>query len=252
MLNCWSIDPLVTPYVDGDLAPADRHAVEQHMRGCPPCRARIATEQAVRDLVGVHKRALTADAAPRGLHTKCAAARREAGPPLASATWRARLAPLALAATLAIIVGGAFVYPLTESSTRVMAAELTVDHMKCFLLNAVLGTRHTEAAVERSLAASFDWPAQLPERAEQAGLELIGERTCLYGEGRIAHVMYRHEGRPVSVFMLPDDLRQDLVVNIFGHRAAIWSVGNRTFVLVAREPQEEIERMASFVQAGLR
>src|SRR5258707_7179604 len=45
-------------------------------------------------------------------------------------------------------------------------------------------------------------------RSETAGLELIGERTCLYGEGRIAHVMYRHDGHPVSVFMLPDDVRQ--------------------------------------------
>ena len=112
-----------------------------------------------------------------------------------------------------------------------------------------------KAAVEGELLAGFDWRAQLPERPErpgQAGLELVGERTCLYGKGRIAHVMYRHEGRPVSVFMLPHDVRRDEVVNIFGHHAAIWSVGNRTFVLIAREPPEAVERMASFVQASLR
>ena len=252
MPNCWSIDPLVTPYVDGELAALDRLTVEQHTRVCAPCRARIATEQAVRDLVGASRSSLTAGCAPAGLRARCSAAGVPRVPAPRVGTWRARLAPLALAATLAIIVGGAFLYPLTERSTRVMAAELTIDHMKCFLLNAALGTHDTEATVEGTLAADFDWRGQLPDRPGQAGLELVGERTCLYGKGRIAHIMYRHEGRPVSVFMLPDDFRQDGVLDVLGHRAAIWSVGNRTFVLVAREPQEEVERMASFVQASFR
>jgi anti-sigma factor (TIGR02949 family) len=256
MPNCWSIDQLITPYVDGELAPADRQTVEQHTRACTPCRARVATEQAVRDLVRACKPALTAPAAPPELRARCAAVGRTPGVPrvagLFAGPWRARLGPLALAATLAVIVGGAFLYPLTEPSTRVMAAELTIDHMKCFLLNAALGTHDTEAAVTGALADDFDWQAQLPGQPGQAGLELVGERTCLYGKGRIAHVMYRHEGRAVSVFMLPDDVRQDGIVSIFGHNAAIWTVGHRTFVLVAREPREEIERMASFVRASLR
>jgi anti-sigma factor RsiW len=256
MPNCWSIDPLITPYVDGELAPADRETVEGHMRACTPCRARIATEQAARDLVRASRPALTAAAASPDLRARCAAAGRAPGvprvPALLAVPWRARLKPLALAATLAILVGGAFLYPLTGRSTRVMAAELTIDHMKCFLLNAALGTHDPEAAVTEALADGFDWRAQLPDQPERAGLELVGERTCLYGKGRIAHVMYRHEGRAVSVFMLPDDVRQDGIVSIFGHRAAIWTVGHRTFVLVAREPPGEIERMASFVRASLR
>jgi hypothetical protein len=37
-----------------------------------------------------------------------------------------------------------------------------------------------------------------------------------------------------------------------GHQAAIWSVGNRTFVLIAREPRAEVERMTSFVHTAFR
>ncbi len=37
-----------------------------------------------------------------------------------------------------------------------------------------------------------------------------------------------------------------------GHEAAVWSVGKRTFVLIAREPRQDVERLASFVQASLR
>jgi anti-sigma factor RsiW len=92
----------------------------------------------------------------------------------------------------------------------------------------------------------------VPEQLEHAGLELVGSRPCLYGQGKVAHLMYRHEGRPVSIFMLPNSMRPDQVVEVMGHEAVIWSIGGRTFVLIAREPRAEVERMASIVQAALR
>jgi anti-sigma factor RsiW len=173
-------------------------------------------------------------------------------PAPSASTWRARLTPFALAASLVVIVGGAFVYQLTDRSVRVMAAELTADHVKCFGMNRLLGTHDAALIVEGSIASSFGWPLHLPDRPERAGLELIGARPCLYGEGRVAHIMYRHNGHPVSVFMLPKTSRAEELVEVMGHEAAIWSVGDRTFVLIAREPRGEVERMASFVHAGLR
>jgi anti-sigma factor RsiW len=205
----------------------------------------------VRDLVRTRQTELHTQA-PARLRARCEGLVSHRAPGAARVPLSTRLVPFALAATLVLIVGGAFLYPLTQRSTRVLAAELALDHMKCSLLNAALGTRQSPDAVEQSLAADFDWPAELPEHPEHAGLELVGERTCLYPDGRIAHVMYRHQGRTVSVFMLPDAVRNEQVVEVLGHRAAIWSVGGRTFVLVGREPHEELQRMASFVKAGLR
>ena len=168
-------------------------------------------------------------------------------------TWRARLMPVALAASLILIVGGAFLYELTDRSTKLMAGELTADHVKCFgILNRVLGTNREPAAVEGAMASSFDWHMRLPEHADQAGLELVGARPCLYGEGRVAHIMYRHNGHPVSIFMLPKSARAEELLDVMGHRAAIWSVDDRTFVLIANEPRAEVERMASFVHGALR
>jgi hypothetical protein len=63
--------------------------------------------------------------------------------------------------------------------------------------------------------------------------------------------MYRHHGHPVSIFMLPKSVRADELVEVMGHEASIWSVGNRTFVLIAREPRAEVEQMTSFVHAAL-
>ena len=112
--------------------------------------------------------------------------------------------PLALAASLVLVVAGAFVYEATARSTQLLAAELTADHLKCFrVINNVLGTHHEPQAVESSMASGFDWQMRLPEHAERVGLELVGARPCLYGEGIVAHIMYRHNGHPVSIFMLP-------------------------------------------------
>jgi anti-sigma factor RsiW len=93
---------------------------------------------------------------------------------------------------------------------------------------------------------------RLPEHPEQAGLELIGARPCLYAEGLAAHIMYRHNGEPVSVFMLPKKTRSEEQIEVLGHQAAIWSTDNRTFVLIAREPRAEVERMTAFVHGALR
>lgn len=252
MSSCRAIDPLVTPYIDGQLATGDRLTLENHLRACPPCRVRVDCERMARELVAARKTTLTSEAAPAALRARCAAARAASGSSTETVTWRARLMPYALAASLVLIVAAAFAYPLTARSSRVMAAELAADHVKCSLLNSMLGTHHTAALVESSLAADFDWPADLPDEPGRAGLELVGERTCLYGQGRVAHMMYRHNGQTVSVFMLPNAVREHEMLDVLGHRAVVWSVAGRTFVLVAREPVDEVERMASFVQASLR
>jgi anti-sigma factor RsiW len=267
MPNCSSIDRLATPYVDGELPDADARAIEQHLALCSPCRSRVIAERSVRNLLHQRKPSLLEDCAPVALRSRCAklataaehapahSGQRGARQPSTGAvapSWYARLAPLAAAAALVIIVVGAFGYQLTANSARVMAAELAADHVKCFAMNAVLRTHQAPAAVESAMASGFGWNVELPADAARAGLELVGSRPGLYGEGKVAHIMYRHNGEPVSLFMLPRTQRKDQLVKVFGHEAAIWCVGERTFVLVTREPQADASRMADFIHASLR
>ena len=201
----------------------------------------------------------TADAPAALLRSRCAARLRAAvrRPTRRAARARTRgarrLAPLALAASLVLVVGGAFVYQATDKSARVLAAELTADHVKCFAMNRVLGT-HASRRGGRELDGSRLRLAHAPAgRSERkAGLELVGSRPCLYGEGKIAHIMYRHKGTRCRSSCCRRRRAPEELVEVLGHEAAIWCVGDRTFVLVAREPRAEVERMASFVQASLR
>jgi hypothetical protein len=191
--------------------------------------------------------------------TRDAAGRPPAWPPPAAragragrwAPWRMGMVPLALTASLALLVAGAVLHLATPYSSRLLAAELAADHVKCFAANRLLGTHHAPAAVERAMRSAFGWQLHLPAQFDDSGLELVGARRCLYGEGKLAHLMYRVRGRPVSIFMLPNRVRKDELVEVFGHEAAIWSSGDRTFVLITRASRAEAQRMASLVKAAL-
>jgi len=255
MSNCRAIDPLVTPYVDGELPAADRAQVDDHLRRCPPCHARVAAETAVRDLLRGRRGGLSADPPSDDLRSRCA---KLAGPRPALGAAGGRLSParafkaLALAASLVLIVGGAFLYQ-GDRSGRVLAAELAADHIKCFTLDdAGLGEHEAAPAVESAMLSQFGWHFATAAPPRESRLDLVGARRCLYAHGVIAHLMYRLDGLPVSVFMLPGTRRPDEFVEALGHQAAIWSVDGRTFVLVARAPREEIEHLATLVRGSLR
>src|SRR4051812_18877372 len=160
MANCASIDPLVTPYLDGELPSADRSVIDDHLRRCPPCRSRVEAERVVRGLVHAKRSSFEGVRASDALRERCASLARasSAAIPARKAvaadgrrSWRMRMMPVALAASLVVLVGGAFLYQAADGSARVLAAELAADHVKCFALDGVLGTKETPAAVESAM-----------------------------------------------------------------------------------------------------
>jgi anti-sigma factor RsiW len=252
MSDCQTVERLAAAYVDGDVPSVERQSLEAHVRLCGRCRSRLAAERSVHAAMTACRAAFQEVRAPLDLSARCARLRVVSTAP--ESRWYSRAWPVALAATLVLAAAGVVVNLATRASVQVVAAELAADHVKCSMVNSILGTRHDHGAVEGWLASAFSWVADLPDASEEAGLELVGARTCLYGEGRVAHVMYRYEGRPVSVFMLPETERaRDIVeMEVLGHREAVWSQDGRTFVLVTTEPEAETRRLASYVRTALR
>jgi anti-sigma factor RsiW len=258
MPSCATIDPLVTPYVDGELPPAERERVDAHLRVCPPCRSRVAAEKTVCELLGARRAQMCDDTAPDTLRAACRSlqASRHAVPPVSRARsslfWTPRTFSLAIAATFLLIIGSAITYRATAGATRAIAAELTADHVKCFMLNNVLGTHESVDEVEAYMRSGFDWVAELPRHPEEQQMQLVGSRPCLYEHGKIAHIMYEYKGLPVSIFMLPGRTQPRELIKVFGYDAVVWSDQRQTYVLIAKAPRPEVERVASFVQASLR
>ena len=97
------------------------------------------------------------------------------------------------------------------------------------------------------MMSAFGWQLHLPEQFDASGLELVGSRRCLYGEGKVAHLMYRDQGRPVSIFMLPKRVRPEELVEVLAGQRPLGSgslqVGGQAYSPTRRQIRESRVRL---------
>ena len=238
MISCRDVERQATAYVDGEASADDHTAVAEHLTACPSCRRHVAQQDTARTVVRARALVLVSTA-PFGLRARCT--------PVVPPAWR--ILPWAVAAS--VVIAPLVLVTLTTRSTTVLAAQLAVDHMKCFEFP---GTPNPDSqALEAKLASGFGWRMVVPPGSVTAGLALLTARRCLYIDGRVAHLMYRHHDRPVSLFVLPDTTRVPDEVRVMGHEAVVWSShrDRKSYVLIGREPREELEQLAKYVQSTL-
>jgi anti-sigma factor RsiW len=252
MSKCRDLDPLLASYVDGEAPSDDRASVDAHLDRCPPCRDRVAGERAARDVL-VARRPLLRQCASEHLRARCAAHRlRRSGLfALRARTW----VPLSLAATLILAVAGAFVFGLNDN-VEAVAAQLTLDHVRCFQL-APERLAHADAAgAGRDWAASQGWALQVPASSAAAQLELLGVRRCVTASGTTAHLLYKWRGEPLSVFVMPRTLRRraqaDEIVENFGHEAVVWSARDRTYIVLAHGQPADLAWVVGYMKTQAR
>jgi len=229
--DCRQIEALLPPYVDGAASERDRARVAAHLERCAECRAAVAAQAEVRQLLRA-RRDVLGEAPPAGLVASVRAAAGTATHGEAVIGWRGRLSALAAAAVLVLAVTG--VVWATGRSSVLLAAQLTLDHIKCFIID---GDDHaapfTAAGAEAAMTEQFGWSVPIPTPAARSDVHLVAVRRCLYGEGMVAHVLYRIEGQPVSLFVMPDKHAAAADLAAFGRHAEVRSRAGVTYVMVA-------------------
>lgn len=248
VMNCDALQPLLAAHVDGALTAAERAAVDGHVAGCAACREALAVQQAVRQAIRSHAPDFVMPAPP-GLHTRIAAS---LAPAAAAPGWSSRLSAFAAAAILVLALGAMLLPVATWQSTVVLAAQMALDHLKCFSID---GDAHAEtltvAEAQRELLEDYGWHLDVPPTGGDADGRLVAVRRCLYGDGRAAHLLYRVGDTPISLFILPGQQRPAEQVQVFGQATELWSQGGHTFLLVgAAEVQPRLARMASTLRNG--
>lgn len=187
-------DPvLVTAYVDGGLAAADRVPFEAHLAGCARCQAQADAERALSSAV----RGLPAPPLPHGLAVRV---RRRSRKPV---TLRRRVWMPSLAAMLVLVLWG-------RGSSSFIAWEVALDHAHCFGKQRVPAKVLTDDPMR--LTAWFDAQGtELPLLpASAGGLDLVGGRYCRLLDRRVAHVYYAGgERQQLSLYVIPGTVRFD-------------------------------------------
>lgn len=244
-MKCDDIEPLLAPYVDDEAPPAERERVGEHLRRCPPCAARAATQRAARRLVQARAEAFSTPA-PAALRARCAALARR---PRRAFTWP--FWTLATATASVAVLAIVLTYGMLTRSTVLFAAGLTLDHLKCFALAGSEPPPADMRAVEASLERRYGRRLAVPPGDRREHLTLLGVRRCLSTDGGVAHVLYRHGGIPLSLFVLPDRRRAAARLSFVGHVARIWSDGPMTYVLVGSESDAGIQPLARYFEAAV-
>jgi len=237
MSDCKRTIDRLAPYVDRLLSPDERADVDRHLNACPPCRRLAVREEGGRAVVRQESARLRNEPPP-GLRTGCEALAREhtaSRSPSARtllSNWRSTLVPSVLGAIFLVFFASALLSIATRRSDAVLAAQLTADHSKCFLLSSSDASADARD-VERMLADRFGWNIHVPPSSPAAGVELIGARRCLYADGVIPHVMYRVKGHDLSLYVLNGVTRKSTDLVTLGHRSQIWTRNAKTYVLVS-------------------
>ena len=108
--------------------------------------------------------------------------------------------------------------------------------------------------------AERGWPLHVPASSPAQQLELLGVRRCVTARGSTAHLLYRWQGEPLSLFVLPralkgsgDQLAQrDEIVDTFGHEAVFWSNGDRTYVVLTHGRPANLAPVVGYMKTEAR
>ena len=246
-MQCREVEENLASYVDG-AANGNAAAIAAHLATCDACR-QLAHAQSVARTVLKARAAQLSPIAPPGLRTRIIAntANQPQEPILA---WTGRLTAFAAAAMFVLTLGAVLLPVATLRSTTLLAAQLALDHLKCFTIEGDAdGAPIAKQQAEATLKQDFDLIVKVPASLAAEKLELMAVRRCLYGDGRAAHLMYRLDGEPVSLFIVPGMSRPAAELSLFGHEQVVWTQGDRTYMLVARGGAGDgLARVASYLR----
>ena len=233
-MDCKQIEGSLAAVADGGAPPDEAARVARHLASCPACRQALQVQATARAVLRTRAAQLSV-VAPPGLRTRIIASARAERPEAAAIlSWRGRLSAFSAAAILVLTLGAALLPIVTERSTVVLAAQMALDHLKCFMIDGDRdGAPISKADAEATIAREYGWTASVPASAAAEGVELMAVRHCLYGDGMAAHLLYRVQGKPVSLFILPGLARPAAELSVLGHDEVVWTQGDRTYMLVA-------------------
>lgn len=242
---CERVEPLLAPWADGTLRADETPALEAHLRACAACRELAAAGREVHELLRARADQLK-ERAPAALRERLAAGGgRAAGQPRATGLLARWVPASAAAALLLAVVSVVAVGSL--GGGRVLAAQLTLDHLKCLLLADT--SRAADAArLAETWARDRGWHIRVPPSSPEARVTLAAMRRCLYGDGEMAHLIYERGGQPVSLFILPRPREAAPILAIMGHETIAWAAGDRTYAVVGKLTHDELAEVAGYLR----
>lgn len=245
MTECRQIESLLPPYVDGEASASDIALVETHLATCDACARLVQAQRTVRTVLRARAAQLSVPAPP-GLGTRIGARLRPSPPP--SLGWVGRLTAFSAAAVLMLALATSLEF-VSPRWGVLFAAQLAIDHMRCFVLAVGRLDGSDPEALEAQYAQVHGWVVPVPGSHPDIDLTFVGARRCPFGLGDHAHLLYRSRGRDISLYITPGQARGAEQLRVLGHAERIWSSGGNSYAVVARGlPDGDLARIATYFE----
>jgi anti-sigma factor RsiW len=192
-MNCtYPIDD-VDVYLDGEFVAEDRRLYEEHLAACEPCRAHYQGQRRFRELLDTGLKEGAAHA-PADYRQRLESVVRLDYASRARARWRA---PMAIAATLALVVTASLLWPGGSGPPNAATASAERD--------AALEFHGSSLATQEFVTANVRRPVRVPVD-EDEDTRLVGARIVRDAGSPAVLFFYEVQGRAVSVLQRPEDL----------------------------------------------
>jgi anti-sigma factor RsiW len=231
--------------VDGEASPEVVSEVDRHLTTFAACRDAVAAGRAARAVVRARAAELRI-AAPPGLRTRIVAAM--APEPAPALGWLGRAAAFAAAAVVVLGVLTALEF-VPAPSNAIFAAQLAVDHVRCFIVHLGTIDGASPADVQRQFQERYGWGVDVPATNEDLGLTLVAARRCPFWLGSHAHLLYRQGGRELSLYVTPGETRPGETLGVLGHVERIWNANGQVYALVSSGSADaDFDRISAYLQ----
>ena len=246
-MNCIELDPLIYPYLDGELDETERGYLESHAAACGVCRGRLSREAAFQGALRRCAQLRTRAPAPEALRALLRAGIRRENRRVQMLSW-ARWGGLALVAAAAGVV-----YVEQRPGHREQLLEdATARYQRRLPFEVTTASR---ADVERWVGDQMSTHVALPHLP---GATIAGARLSNLREHDGAYVVYqlapsgpRGEDRRLGLFVLEDPEREISPVaawpqvgvrSVRGFSVASWRSGGLVYELVSDMEEADLRR----------
>jgi len=257
--SCRDLDDAqLDALLGGELEHAAALRAEEHLAGCPACRARHEMRAALRSPIRAASPSLSF-AAPAGLRASIRIRLREAEAPRPRFAFLRRLlarpgtwAP-PLGAALALLAAGALVlFPGPRRDALV--DEALADHARSLLASHLVDVpssdRHT---VKPWFAGKLDYSPTVVDTAAE-GYPLAGGRLDVLDGRTVAALVYHRRQHAINLFVWPADagaVRRPLGGRD-GFHVLGWSDGGMNYLAVSDLARDEFVAFADLIREGAR
>jgi anti-sigma factor RsiW len=230
-MSCQETRELLHGYLDGELDLAAALEFERHLRGCSACERAYANQEILRSAIRSQAPYFKA---PASLKRKVRPMR-----------W---MAPLALAAALALMLAGTWAVLRARSGNELIAQDIVSGHVRSLMANHLTDVpssdRHT---VKPWFLGKIDFSPDVKDLAAQ-GFPLIGGRLDYVAQKPVAALVYQRGKHTINVFVWKSDSRPEGHESRQGYNITHWNNAGLSYWAVSDVNSADLEQFSKLMR----